>query len=365
MLYITEASPKKMFLTGRKDIPLLPKKSMSSSSSLIRKQTSQTDLPKFGDSICFSSKLVTPLYRRRDPTKKFIPVKLSKMTKHVLLHPTDITNVLSELIIIEEELTALYKQMSEFNDCDKASEVHRVLNSVVQKRKWVQNKNPFYKDGVSAIAKRQELQSIVNSYLKEWNEAFSLLMDTIRDRIVNIDNQQKQELDDFDFSIPTELLPKFDRKSPFYLELRERENKFAHNQMYKQAYKVKIEADMIEARENEQSMINMQNYYLRKRDKLSMKHKEQLDAFLEHADQVRRKMLYVRDMTLQGYIKRMRMIDESLDKMEYEGTINREDLRNVKISQQRVTKVLNADKSFPIPRCRAASSFIAARIKKD
>ena len=326
---------------------------------LIEKKISNFAQPKQNQPIKFKIK--------NNPTTKTTKLKkkhnkkndLHPETKFILAHPTQLPQSIQQLEIVEKQLKELFDKHTKSNEYEEAAHVQRILNSLLQKKRALQtNELPCIKDE----NKKQELILLVDDYIDNWNKNLENFMDVTDKQAALLFDAHQREIEEFDDNVPKKLTLQFKKPSSELLDMRRTEHKCALQHRYNKAIKLKNEADQLEIKEGETQMKKMKAYYLNKRQNLRQKQDDQLKIFFEHAEATRTKMIAMRDKMIDGYMNRMRLIDENIDNYCQQTSMKKEDIPEQFISKERMMRVKKAEK-FPIPKCRPGTSFTNARKK--
>ena len=288
-------------------------------------------------------------------------IKISKRTYEALDNPQSLPCNIDELKSIVAQLQYLQEKHSKNQEYPEAQHVQRILRTAENKLKIEQNRKSSAVDIKDTVIKQQELQAIINKFMKDWNEHYQYFMDTTERELNTLEKQQKDELERFDESLPKSLLPKYRKQSIALIEMRDKERALALNKRYLAAEKMKNKADEAEAEEELKNIKTMQEDFDKKRGKIIQKHKEQKRVFLQHVEATRTKMIYQRDQLLDGYKKRMKLIDGNIKALQDEGKLTENDMNNFLLSEQRELLVTDNEYSYPIPRIRPGTSFMNAR----
>ena len=304
---------------------------------------------------------------KNNPTAKTTKIRkhhgkkndLHPETKFILAHPTQLPQTIQQIDIVEKQLKALFEKHAASNEFEEAGHVQRILNSLSQKKRALQaNELPVIKDE----NKKQELILLVDNYIENWNKSLENFMDATDKQAALLFDTHQREIEEFDDNVPKKLTVQFKKPSSELLDMRRTEQKCALQHRYNKAIKLKNEADQLELKEGQNQMKKMKAYYFNKRQNLRQKQDDQMKIFFEHAEATRTKMIAMRDKMIDGYMNRMKLIDENIDNYCQQTSMKKEDIPEQFISKERMKRVKKAEK-FPIPQCRPGTSFTNARRK--
>ena len=323
---------------------------------LIEKKISNFAPPKHLIKHKTQQKKIKPRQKSRLQKRK---IELHPDTKYILAHPTKLPHSLAQLNIVEEQLKILLEEYTKSEDFENSAHVQRILNSLLQKKRQLQSQElPCIRDE----NKKQELLLLVDNYIDHFNKSYENFMDVTDKQAAMIFDSQQREIEEFDENIPRHLTVQFKKPSSELLDMRRTEHKYAQQQKYNQAIRLKNEADQLEFQEEQKQMLNMKAFYMNKRQNLRQKQDDQLKVFFEHAEATRTKMISMRDKMIDGYMNRVKRIDENIDAYCQQTSTKKENIPLQIISKERMKRVKKAEK-FPIPPCRPGTSFTKARQK--
>ena len=288
--------------------------------------------------------------------------ELDPETKFIIAHPTKLPTTLNQIQVVEKQLKQLFEEYTSGEDYDNAAHIQRILNSLQQKKRLLMDRDECDLPCIQDENKKQELMLLVDNYINKWNKSLEQFMETTDQQARILFDNQQREMDEFDENIPQKLTVQFKKPSSQLLDMRRTEKRCAQQQRYNQAIKLKNQADVLEIKESQAQLRKMKAHYMNKRQTLSQKHDDQLKVFFEHAEQTRATMIAQRDKMIDGYMNRVKRIDENIENYCQQADISKEDIPEQLITKERMKKVKRAEK-LPIPTCRPRTSFTKARQK--
>ena len=166
-------------------------------------------------------------------------------------------------------------------------------------------------------SKQEDARMIVDELEGQWEQEFRDFEDVIEEKKCQLIQLHKKELDDFDRNIPSELPPKYQKHTPEYITLRNKQKALARNQDFAAADRVKRQADKLEAIENAKQTEKLQEDLMSQRNALIEKHNRQVKRFAQWVNEKRDMMLSAKNRQMEGSYKRLEhysMLVESIEK---------------------------------------------------
>lgn len=168
-----------------------------------------------------------------------------------------------------------------YAEASKASDANEYINRKMAHTQQFNSSKEYIQD---LIAKRNELAALLEYIEKKYDKDLETQQQANDERLQQIVQQQQQELEEFDASVPTELQPLFKRNSVTYWKLRSEEKNLAINKKFDEAIKKKASADKLQKFEDQQNLEKMTDYYNNKRVKLLELHDKAISNFQLNAD---------------------------------------------------------------------------------
>ena len=286
--------------------------------------------------------------------RKFDPVKLSAVTKEIIMDPLQLPNDLKELNKAKLELHALQKHYIRAGKYSEAQDTQRILRSVESK---IRLKEARSGEKQAQRERYAEVRVVVDKILDDWNKNYDEFIAATENQMRAIVEMQRQELDAFDGTAPERLSPQYKRISPTLLELRGREKALAATKRYSAALRLKKKNDAEQERLEREQFTKMQEDWLARRRKIIARQEEQLRIFVDHAESTRTRMLNNRKTLIDGHVKRMNMISAKLGE-------DAAALDNMELSEERQRVVSELESAYPVPLVRGPA-FTAVRQQKQ
>jgi hypothetical protein len=228
-------------------------------------------------------------------------------------------------------------------DYQDSGKIQRLLRAIERKLTLVGARQ---QDRDAQKSRFAETKALLSRILDDWNSQFDEFMATTEAELHHLQEQQANELAAFDAQVPEELTPQYRKRSSCLIELREKERALAMNQRFVAAQRLKERNDAAEEREGRAQFEKMQSDFLKRRERLVIKHDEQLRVFVDHAESGRRRLIKNRNQLIQGHIKRLSLIDQEF--------ANPDELKG-EVSEERKQVIEEVEAAYPIPRMRGAS----------
>lgn len=325
-------------------------------------KTKSKALPTLGPRSKTPTSLYTPPPKQSIRSQKrtvFDPIVFEVLNDSSAL-PSD-ERILKKLI---RQLSILQQQHIESAEYYEAQHTQRTIQLATKKLEQVQTRSTNSADISSLMLKKQELESIVDNFLQDWNQQYNEFFETARNEARIMNEKHEKELEDYDETSPNELPPQYRKRSVSLIEMREKERMLALNKQFKSAHQMKVKADEAEIEEEQQQIQKMLDDFLKKRQKIIEKQEEQKSIYFTHADDTRERMLQQRDKLLEGYIKRIDLIQAEIEKYCEASNVKQNDIPSAQLSSKRAKTVCEGELSYPIPRMRPGTSFTKARKQK-
>jgi hypothetical protein len=155
------------------------------------------------------------------------------------------------------------------------------------------------------LQKREDAQRKVDETSRHWGQTFQEFEDMVECKIRKLTEEQKQELDEFDATVPKDLPPDYEKYSVQYVVLRKQETFLARNEEYVVANAVKRRADALQKAELAAQTRKLHDDLRRKRNAIIDKHTRQYGAFALWLNERRHGMIKERDKDLEGALRRL------------------------------------------------------------
>jgi hypothetical protein len=282
---------------------------------------------------------------------KYIPIRLSALTKELLADPLRLPNDPAELSLVKAQLISLREQDILFENYIEAQDVQRLLCAIDQKLKIVSVRR---QEKELQKGKFGEIHARLCNILNEWNAQFAEFVSTTELEVQSLNSQHTAELDAFDASIPQELTPQYRKRSQALVQLRDKERALALHEKFLAAQKLKMANDAVEDREALEQYNRMQSDFDRRRRRLLAKHDDELKVLMEHAESTRMRMILNRNRLVHGYLRRLQLIGGELGDLT--GAVN--------ISEERKKALEAAEAAYPIPLMQSGFSAVRQRFKQ-
>jgi hypothetical protein len=267
-------------------------------------------------------------------------VRLSPATAELLRDPLKLPSDCAELRRAQREIGALHCQSIRLGDLADSDSHLRLLRAIARKLEVVGRRRQQREGEKGRFA---EVQTILSQILAEWNYNFDEFLRATESEMERLREQQGSELSAFDLSIPGELTPKYRKRSPALLALRDRERALAQNERFGAAQRLKDRNDAREGEEARAQFRKMTVDWMRRRERMIAAHEEQMRVFVEHAESNRTRMLRTRDQLIEGHVRRMNFIDAEFEDAE---------VLQGELSEERRREIEEVEAGYPIPRMR-------------
>lgn len=264
---------------------------------------------------------------------------------------------------VRPQIANLRNYYSDQNDYKTALELTKIVTRI--ENTLTDQENLFMNvDNVRNMLNRhQELQSIVNLFLEDWNKAFDQFLQMTENDCEVLQQQFQKEIEEYDSKKPETIDMKY-KRSPKLLSLREQETRYALSHDYKKAGSIQKIADEREAQEAQEAYDKTYQAFLTNRKRLQAQQKQRMENFLNHAESIRRSMIASRDKSIQGYLKRMNILDEQIDQ-NCEALNMKDEDAVAEVQESRKQFILEEEAKNPISQFRAGQAYIRIREKQE
>jgi hypothetical protein len=248
-----------------------------------------------------------PITKRDRPA-----IELSPETEDAIEDPTNLPDDGEVLRVIAKELRAQQNHYVDHQNYLEAHHLNKVLAAVEKKRRAGEAEESEIVRAKELVARHQELEAVVAERLREWNGEFEEFMRQTEQDAEDIRQKHQEQLDAYDASAPTDVCLKWCRRSPRLMQLRMKEARLAIQRDFDNAFKVRKEGDKEEKVEWEEAKFKTYQDWIVKRQKLVHDQEREMEAFLEHAEELRRSLIQKRDKNLVGILQRMNSLDKDI-----------------------------------------------------
>jgi hypothetical protein len=278
---------------------------------------------------------------------RFRPVQLDALTLRVLNDPFDLPDNPKKLEMLGEQLSDFRQQCIASGKFWETQVVQRILRSIDAKMKAADARE---RQTLLQKKKFVEIQEVLGQKMQQWDSTFNEFMDQVNVEIDSLQRKQQSELATFDASCPDHLTTPYRKRSMTLIAMRDKERALAMNSRFLAAHRLKERSTALEDQEARLQLARMREDFLRRRNRLIDKHNEQMRVLMEHVDAARLALIKNRSHLIEGRVKRMGLIDESLG----------EEKIDVAISEERRKLLEEVESVYPIPPVRQMS-FIRIR----
>lgn len=207
------------------------------------------------------------------------------------------------------------------------------------------------------VAKRNELQALLNSTTDEWDNIIDNHELNTISKLDQIANQQQEQLKTFDENIPEDLPPLFKRNSVAYLQMRSKEKQLARTRDFDEAIIMQKKANILEKQEEEANFENMDRYYRHKRKKLEERQKHAIGAYLDYASMRRHEILNSKEVAIRGTTNRIKRLDDQIRQECIKRGIKESEINYDIIDEARIEEIKKKENENPFSNKRATTSM--------
>ena len=291
-------------------------------------------------------------------------IQVTKSTQNALDNHRNLPHKIDDLKDTIFQVSVIQQKHIEGGEYPQAQEMEKLLHALNTKLKHEESKKAATEELRDLLAKKMELQAIVDTVVNDWNAQFSAFLDATQAQAQSMKQQHIRELSDFDSKKPNDLLPQYRQRSANLINLREKERAMALNKKFVNAQKIKTVADQIEEDETRRQFQRMNDDWTQRRDNLLARQRQQMQVFFSHTETTRIKMIQQRDNVIEGYVARMDRLDRQINQIRSQGDAAVDQLTNFRISKSRARHIIDGEYSHPIARLTTGKSFTKARAPK-
>lgn len=265
-------------------------------------------------------------------------------------------------------LHKLRKERSYLIDQNKyveAQVIHRSINILEEKMKELDQSNSSVTKLKHTVARHQEIEQIISRYLSEWENVYSDFVSTTDEELERMEAEYQEELQEFDSNIPTELIVELRKPSAALLDMRSKERRLALANRLISAHKLQLRADALEEEEARNAFKKQQEMIQKRRQRLIDDQKLRRQNYLDHAKATKHIMLKERNRAVEGYLKRLNLLDNEIDKGECRAGVTASDVCGERIDEERAGVALREEMRNKMLHFKGGQAFTSARKNPD